>query len=137
MLSTLRMSGLLDELEQYFHSPTGEPLWIYGDPAYPERIWLQTPYRDAHVTLEPQQYRASMSTVKMAVEWVFGDKLTYFALMDYKKDLKIGLSPVNKMYTISTLLRNALTSWLYGNTSTFFSTFFHITPPTIQDYFQI
>ena len=72
----------------------------------------------------------------MAVEWVFGDKLTYFALMDYKKDLKIGLSPVNKMYTISTLLRNALTSWLYGNTSTFFSTFFSYYPTNYSRLFS-
>ena len=78
------MSGLLDELEQYSHSPTREPLCIYGDPAYPQRIWLQTPYRDANLTVAQQQYNASMSTVRVAVKRVFGDILAYFALMDYK-----------------------------------------------------
>ena len=29
------MSALLDALEEYSHSPTWEPLCIYGDPAYP------------------------------------------------------------------------------------------------------
>ena len=93
------MSGLLDELQQYSHSPTGEPLCIYGDPAYPQRIWLQNPYRDGHLTDEQHQFNASMSSVRVAVEWVFGDIVTYFALLDYKRDLKIGLSPVGKLYS--------------------------------------
>ena len=76
----LRMSGLLDELQQHSHSPTGEPLCIpvYGDPAYPQRIWLHTPYRDSHPTEEQLQFNASMSTVRVAVERVFADILTYY-----------------------------------------------------------
>ena len=73
-----------------------------------------------------------MSTVRTAVEWVFGDISAYFALFDFKKNLKIGLSPVGKLYSISALLRNPLTS-LYGNTT---STFFNLDPPTIEEYFQ-
>ena len=37
----LAMSGLLEELETYSFSPTGQPLSIYGDPAYPHRVHLQ------------------------------------------------------------------------------------------------
>ena len=33
-------SGLLQELEPYAFSPTGEPMCIYGDPAYPLRVHL-------------------------------------------------------------------------------------------------
>ena len=44
----LRMSGLLDQLQQFSHSPAGQPLCIYGDPAYPLRIHLQAPYKAAH-----------------------------------------------------------------------------------------
>ena len=73
-----------------------------------------------------------MSTVRAAVEWVLGDISTYFALLDLKKNLKIGLSPVGKLYSISALLRNALTC-LYGNTT---STFFVLDPPNIEEYFQ-
>ena len=62
------------------------------------------------ISVAQQQYNASMTTVRVAVEWVLGDILAYFALMDYKKDLRIGLSPVGKMYMISALLTNALTS---------------------------
>lgn len=128
----LRMSGLLTEMQHHAHSPTGQPLCIYGDPAYPLRIHLQAPYRHARLTAEQQDFNSSMSTVRTAVEWVFGDITTYFALMDFKRNLKIGLSPVGKLYITSALLRNALTC-LYGNTT---STFFNVDPPTIEEYFQ-
>ena len=40
----LAMSGLLPMLENYCVSPTGQPLCVYGDPAYPLRIHLQGPF---------------------------------------------------------------------------------------------
>jgi len=128
----LRASGLLHELEQYAISPTGDPLCVYGDSAYPIKVHLQKPYQSAQLTAAEQAFNTSMSSVRIAVEWVFGDVSTYFAFMDFKKNLKIGLSPVGKMYTICGLLRNALTC-LYGNNT---ATYFGLTPPTIQEYFQ-
>lgn len=47
-----------------------------------------------------------MSTVRAAVESVFDDISTYFALLDFKKNLKIDLSPFGKLYSIGALLRN-------------------------------
>lgn len=126
------MSGLLIELNHYAYSPTGQPLCIYGDPAYPLRLHLQAPYRNSHLIAEQQSFNSSMSTTRAAVEWVFGDISTYFALLNFKKNLKIGLSPVGKLYSIGAQLRNALTC-LYGNTT---STFFNLDPPTIEEYFQ-
>ena len=38
-------SHLLDELELHAHSPTGETMCLYGDPAYPVRSHLQAPFR--------------------------------------------------------------------------------------------
>lgn len=128
----LRMSGLLTELNHHACSPTGQPLCIFVDPAYPLRIHLQAPYHNAYLTAEQQSFNSSMSTVRAAVEWVFGNISTYFALLDLKKNLKIGLSPVGKLYSISALLRNTLTC-LYVNRT---STFFNLNPPTIKEYFQ-
>ena len=45
----LHMSGLLTELNRHAYSPTAQPLCIYGDPAYPFRIYLQAPYRNAQL----------------------------------------------------------------------------------------
>ena len=80
-----------------------------------------------------QLTNSSMSKVRAAVEWMFGDIASYFAFLDFKKNLKIGLSPVGTMYNACALIRNAHTC-LYSSTS---SSFFDLEPPTIQEYFQI
>ena len=37
-----------------------------------------------------------MSRVRVSVEWVFDDIANYFAFVEFKKKLKIGLSAVGK-----------------------------------------
>ena len=109
-------SMLLQELQQHAVSPTGQAMCVYGDPAYPHRVRLQAPYRNAILTPQMQAFNTSMSQVRVAVEWLFGDIVNYFKFIDYKKNLKIGLSSVGKMYIVCAVLRNALTC-LYGNTT--------------------
>ena len=77
-------------------------------------------------------YNTVMSTVRSSVEWLFGDIVNYFKFLDLKKNLKLGLSSIGKMYIVSALLQNALTC-LYGiNTSTFFD----LDPPSLEEYFS-
>ena len=78
-----------------------------------------------------QAFNAEMSNVRTSVEWLFGDIINYFKFLDFKKNLKIGLSSVGKMYLVCALLRNALTC-LYGNQT---SQYFGLDPPSLQDYF--
>jgi hypothetical protein len=80
----LMMSGLLDQLQRYSHNQAGQPLCIYGDPAYPLRVHLQCPYKAAHLTPDQEAFNSSMSAVRTAVEWVFGDILSYFAFLDLR-----------------------------------------------------
>lgn len=128
----LRESGLLPMLQHNAISPTGQPLCVYGDPAYPLRVHLQAPFRQG-VMFTPQMcaYNKSMSEVRVSVEWLFGDIANYFKFLDFKKNLKIELSSVGKLYMVSAILRNALTC-LYGNQT---SQFFGLDPPHIHDYF--
>ena len=128
----LAMSGLLDQLEPHSFSPDGQALCIYGDPAYPHRLHLQCPFaRRAALAHNEMAFNQSMSQVRIAVEWVFGDIINYFKLLDFKKNLKISLSAVGKFYIVSALLRNALTC-LYGNST---SNFFQLDPPALNEYF--
>ena len=114
-------SGLLDDLQRYAFSRTGQPMCQYGDPAYPLRVHLQTPFRNAVQAPPIQDFNTSMSVLRVSVEWLFGEIINYFKFMDFKKNLKINLSSVGRMYIVSAILRNALTC-LYGNsTSDFFS----------------
>ena len=64
------------------------------------------------------------------VDWICGDIITYFKFLDFKKNFKIDLSAVGKMYIVCALLHNAR-DCLYGNTS---STYFDCEPPTVEEY---
>ena len=90
----LAQSNLLQQLDNYAFSPTGEMLCIYGDPAYPLRLRLQAPFREVNLTPAMIAYNESMSKVRESVEWLFKDIINYFKFMDFKKNLKIGLSQV-------------------------------------------
>ena len=125
-------SKLLNSLEHFAFNPAGQPLCLYGDPAYPLRIHLQGPFKFGVLTHQMEQYNAAMSAVRSSVEWLFGDVVTSFKFMDFKKNLKLMLSSVGKMYVVSVLLRNALTC-LYGNQT---SKFFDLSPPSLEEYFS-
>ena len=84
-------SNLLHELEQNAFSPTGEPMCVFGDPAYPLRVDLQAPYRNSILTPMMEAYKAEMSFVRVTVEWLFGNIINDFKFLDFKKNLKIGM----------------------------------------------
>ena len=127
----LRDSRLYQSLERFAFNPLGQPMCLYGDPAYPLRLHLQKPYRNVALTPAMQAYNKAMSNARSSVEWLFGDIINYFKFMDFKKNLKIEMSCVGKMYVVCALLRNALTC-LNGNQT---SHYFELDPPTLQDYF--
>ena len=78
-------SNLLAALNRYALSPAGRPLCIYGDPAYPLRVNLQSPFRNAVLTAQMEIYSEAMSFVWSSVEWLFGDIVNYFKFLDFKR----------------------------------------------------
>ena len=93
-----------------------EPICVFGDPAYLLRVHLQAPFRHGILTPMMEEYNAELSSV----EWLFGNIIIDFKFLEFKKNLKIGMSSVAKMYLVCALLHNAITC-LYGNkTSEFF-----------------
>lgn len=127
----LRDSDLYTQLQQFSYTPNGQALCIYGDLAYPLRRHLLCPFIRGAITPQQQAFNTAMSKVRAEVEWVFNDICNFFAFLSYKKNLKIGLSPIGKMYLVCTLLTNARTC-LYGSMS---SSYFGIDPPQLRDYF--
>lgn len=127
----LAESHLYDNLEQFAFSPDGQPMCIYGDPAYPFRVHLQAPFCEQPLDPLMCAYNKSMSSVRVSVEWIFGDIANYFKFLDFKKNLKIALSQVGKIYIVCALLQNALTC-MYGNTT---SQFFNLDPPDLNGIF--
>ena len=88
-------SGLMRDLHQHAFSHDSQPKCPYGDPAYPLRVHLQGPFRFGVLTNEMKAYNAAMSTVRSSVERLFGDLVNYF-----KKNLKLGLTSIGKIYIV-------------------------------------
>jgi len=128
----LRESGLLDQLNNLPQTENGEPFCIYGDPAYPIRPWLISPFRQGAMGLNQQQqdFNRAMSELRISVEWTFGKILKYWAFVDYKKDLKVFLQPVGKYYLVAGLLTNCHTC-MYGSQS---GIYFDMEAPALRDY---
>ena len=78
-------SNLLGDLNRYAISAAGQPLCIYGDPAYPLRVNLQGPFRNAVLTPQMEAYYAAMSSVRSSVEWLFGGIINFFKFLDLKR----------------------------------------------------
>ena len=93
-------SSLMEDLNHHAYSTAGHPMCIYGDPAYLLRVHLQGPFKNAVLTPQMHAYNAAMSSVRISVEWLFGDIINYLKFLDFKKNLKIGLSSIGKMYIV-------------------------------------
>ena len=51
------------------HFPRGgQPMRIYGDPAYPLRVHLQGTFQGVALTPQMEMFNASMSSVRVSVE---------------------------------------------------------------------
>lgn len=127
----LRESGLMNMLQEHSVSQNGEVMCIYGDSAYPYRPQLQAPFKGANLTADQEPWNIRMSSCRISVEWLFGDIVNYFKFIDFKKNLKIQLSAIGKMYIVATLLKNAR-NCLYGSIT---SDYFALEPPLLQNYF--
>ena len=131
----LHESGLLASLQQIaFHN--NQPLCLYGDPAYPMGVHLQAPFRNSDLTPEMKEFNKAMSAVRLSVEWMFGNITKYFSFVDFKRQMKVNLSAIRKIYCVATLLQNAHTylyhTYLYEN---IVSQTFELQPPTVHEYF--
>ena len=120
-------SALLNNLQIHSHSLNG----IVHLRWYPLRQHLQAPFKGARLTPQQIAWNKSMSEVRVSVEWIFGDIVNSFKFLDFKKNLEIRLSAVDKMYIACALMQNAR-SCLYGSTT---SEYFGVQPPQLDQYF--
>ncbi|KAH9074077.1 hypothetical protein Ae201684P_015975 [Aphanomyces euteiches] len=111
--------------------------YVYGDPAYPLRPWLISPYKGARLTSAQASFNKKMNSVRVSVEWCFAGILRDWAFLNYKKNLKVFLSPVAKMYLIGVLLSNCIActsrDTIVGNQT---SQFFNLAPPSLENYLK-
>lgn len=125
----LRASNILIDLEDL----CGNDFCLYGDPGYPMRNSLIVPFKGAQLTPEEELFNAKMSAVRESVEWGFSKIIQNFSFLDFKKNLKIYLQPVGKLYLVGALLTNLHTCF-YGSTT---SAYFEVEPPSPEHYLEI
>ena len=77
-MSTLTDLGLLQDLQHYAFLHGGQPMCLYGDPAYPLRVHLQGPFRFGVLTDQKKAYNTAMIAVMSSIEWLFGDMIYFF-----------------------------------------------------------
>ena len=70
-------------------------------------------------------FNSSMSKARLTAEWMFGEVTNNFKFIDFKKNLKTGLSCVDKFCRVSAILTNAHTCLYKNNVSQYFA----IDPP--------
>lgn len=108
----------------------GHHYCLYGDPAYPLRPLLLKPYGGTCLTDAQQAFNKSMSSVRQAVEWGFGKIVGLFAFVDFKKNQKVFVQNVPRMYKVTGILANCHTC-VYGSQV---SDYFGVAPPCLEDY---
>lgn len=126
----LRDSGIVELLENKLRGYGNRILSLYGDQAYPIMPCLLRPFDGARTTEIQRRFNKIMSLSRITVEWSFGKILRYFAYLDFKKNLKLQLQPVGKMYIVGTILTNCHTC-LYGSQV---SIYFQCQPPALERY---
>ena len=77
---------------------------------------LQEPFGGANLNAGQRAWNEVMSSVRVPVEWLLGNIKNYFKSIDSKKNLKIQLSAIGKLYLVCSLMQNARTC-LYGSTT--------------------
>ncbi|OWZ21783.1 hypothetical protein PHMEG_0003613 [Phytophthora megakarya] len=128
-ITLLNESKLLDFLEE--HRTIFDGYNIYGDPAYGVRKFIISGFKKARLSTVEQLFNSRMSSVREAVEWKFKELKTLWAFIDFKKSLRVRLSPVGKYVAISMLLSNCHCCYYQGNQ---ISSYFNLAPPSLESY---
>ncbi|KAJ8600683.1 hypothetical protein CTAYLR_010236 [Chrysophaeum taylorii] len=103
---------------------------MFGDLGYTRNDVLQTPFKGVSPTDAETRFNYLMARIRVPVEWAFGDVLRYFAFVDFKKNIKMGLQPCGKFFHVATFLRNCHVCF-YGHET---ASYFGCPAPDLSDY---
>jgi hypothetical protein len=126
----LRETNLYNQLIEKVKFNDENKYVLYGDPAYPIRELLICPFSSRNLTNEQLMFNKSMSPLRQGVEWAFGKIVNEFAFLDFKKNQKLLLQDLGKMYKVGALLTNCHTC-IYGSQC---SMYFDVEPVSLEQY---
>lgn len=129
-MTLYRQSGVDDQLRETLLIDA-QQFYIYGDPAFVLRPWMQVGFNRAFATPAQHTFNAAMSSAREAVEWSYKDTKQQFTTMDFRRMLMVRKAPVALMYKMSILLWNVKVC-LHGGGQV--GTYFKCVPPTLREY---
>ena len=98
-LTLLRESNIMNILQP--HVIDNDTIYfLYGDSAYSGQKYIMSP------TSNDTTYNSYMSKMRIIVEWGFSKVIQYFSYIDYKKQMKLELSPTAAEYKLAVLFTN-------------------------------
>ena len=87
---------------------------LYGDLAYAQSIYLLGGFQKPPAGSDEAMFSRHMSSVRITVEWGFGDIIDKWKFLDFRSAMKIFDMPVGEFCTNGTFLSN-ICNCLYGN----------------------
>ena len=113
--------------------PGQEVFSLYGDPAYPQSLYLFGADRNAVAGTEAAAFNRDMSKVRESVEW--GDKqiISQWKFLNFQECMKVYKFPVARYYMIGGFLTN-LQCCFYGNQ---IASYFEAKAVSIEDYLNL
>jgi hypothetical protein len=124
-------SKVLEWVTSHGHCATGEAFVCYADAGYAVAPGLMRPFADEKINIIHKSFNEVMSSVRICVEWEFGDIVTQWAHVNYKRMQMIanGSRP-GQQYIVAALLTNCKNCLRPSQTSTYFN----CAPPALEDY---
>jgi hypothetical protein len=123
-MTLLSQSHLIERLMPYIEQ-NDTIYFLFGEKAYRSEQYIMTPTR------YDTEYNTYMSQLRIIAEWGFQKILQYFCYVDYKKDMKIELSPTAAEYKIATLFANMHTCI---RQTSLINSLFNSHPPSVEAY---
>jgi hypothetical protein len=106
---------------------------LYGDPAYPQSLYIFGGYRNPAPGSDRARWNTEMSKVREVVELGFANLISNWAFLDFKASMMIFQSPIAKYYVVAAFLCNLRTCF-YGNQ---IMDYFDCNPLTINEYLSL
>ena len=124
-------SKVLDWVTLHGCCETGEPYVCYADAGYAVAPGLMRPFADDAINVAHKAFNELMSSVRICVEWEFGDIVTQWANVNYKRTQMIanGSRP-GQQYIVAALLTNCRNCLRPAQTSMYFN----CPPPALEEY---
>jgi hypothetical protein len=124
-------SKILEWITSHGSCASGKSFVCYADAGYAVAPGLMRPFADEKINVEHKAFNEVMSSVRICVEWEFGDIVTQWAHVNYKRNQVIanGSRP-GQQYIVAALLSNCRNCLRPAQTSQYFECL----PPTLEEY---